>query len=59
MKKILALVACLSLVASLAVGGSIAYLQSTDSAVNVMTLGNVKIDQIEQDYNAGNSTIEL
>jgi len=47
MKKIFALVACLSLVASLAVGGSIAYLQSTDSAVNVMTLGNVKIEQHE------------
>ena len=44
MKKILSLVACLSLVASLAVGGSIAYLQDQDSAVNVMTLGNVHID---------------
>ena len=43
MKKIIALVACLSRVASLAVGGSIAYLQSTDSTVNVMTLGNVDI----------------
>jgi len=49
MKKIFALVACLSLVASLAVGGSIAYLQSTDSAVNVMTLGNVEIEQHEQE----------
>ena len=49
MKKILTLVAALSLVASLAVGGSIAYLQDTDQAVNVMTLGNVYIEQIEQE----------
>jgi len=47
MKKIFALVACLSLVASLAVGGSIAYLMSTDSQVNVMTLGKVEIKQHE------------
>ena len=59
MKKILTLVACLSLVASLAVGGSIAYLQSTDSAVNVMTLGNVKIDQIEQERNADGNLVDF
>jgi len=53
MKKILALVACLSLVASLAVGGSIAYLKDQDSAVNVMTLGNVKIDLLEYERVVG------
>ncbi len=35
------------LVAALAIGGTVAYLQDEDSAVNVMTLGNVKIEQIE------------
>ena len=45
MKKILTLVACLSLVATLAVGGSIAYLQDQEEHVNVMTLGNVDVEQ--------------
>ncbi|MBE6729757.1 MAG: hypothetical protein E7568_05955 [Ruminococcaceae bacterium] len=35
------------LVAALAVGGTVAYLTSEDSDVNVMTLGNVKIEQHE------------
>ena len=35
------------LVAALAIGGTLAYLTSTDSDVNVMTLGNVKIAQHE------------
>ena len=47
MKKILALVACLSLVASLAIGGSIAYLTDRDSEANVFTIGNVEIDLTE------------
>ncbi len=37
------------LVAALAIGGTIAYLTSNDSDVNVMTLGNVEIEQIEQE----------
>jgi len=49
MKKILTITAALCLIATLAVGGSIAYLQDTDSAVNVMTLGNVDIEQHEQE----------
>ncbi len=40
------------LVAALAVGGTIAYLTDTDSAVNVMTVGNVKIEQVEYERNA-------
>jgi len=51
MKKILAMVLSLALVATMAITGSIAYLQDTDEAVNVMTLGNVEIDQIEQEWN--------
>ncbi|MBR5302117.1 MAG: hypothetical protein IKU38_04720 [Clostridia bacterium] len=59
MKKFLVLAACLSLVASLAVGGSIAYLQDTDSAVNVMTLGNVKIEQIEQERDEDGGLVDF
>ena len=35
------------LVAAVAIGGTLAYLTSEDSDVNVMTLGNVKIEQNE------------
>jgi len=48
MKKLLTLVACLSLVASLAIGGSIAYLTDRDSEANVFTMGNVEIDLNEK-----------
>ena len=37
----------LVLVAALAIGGTVAYLKDDDSDVNVMTLGNVKIEQHE------------
>lgn len=37
----------LTLVVTLTIGGSIAYLTSEDSDVNVMTLGNVTIEQLE------------
>lgn len=37
----------LALVAALAIGGTLAYLQDQDSTVNVMTLGNVEIAQHE------------
>jgi len=47
MKKILALVACLSILATVAIGGSIAYLTDTDSDTNVMVMGNVDIIQHE------------
>ena len=47
MKKILMMVLSLVLVAALSIGGTVAYLQDDDSDVNVMTLGNVKIEQHE------------
>lgn len=47
MKKILMMSAAYVLVAALAIGGTLAYLQSEDSDVNVMTLGNVDIEQLE------------
>ena len=57
----------LALVLSLAVGlgGTLAYLTDTDEAVNVMTLGNVQIEQIELqraegvDYNNGGNPLKL
>jgi len=46
-KKAILLVTTYALVAALAVGGTLAYLQDSDSDVNVMTLGNVSIEQHE------------
>ena len=46
-KKFLLSVLSLALVAVLSIGGTIAYLTSEDSDVNVMTMGNVKIAQHE------------
>ena len=47
MKKVLLMCTAYVLVAALAIGGTIAYLQDSDSDVNVMTLGNVSIAQHE------------
>ena len=47
MKKALAWLLVLSMTAALAVGGTLAYLTDTDEDVNVMTVGKVKIDQLE------------
>ena len=46
-KKALLSILSLALVAVLSIGGTIAYLTSEDSDVNVMTMGNVKIAQHE------------
>ncbi len=47
MKKTLAWLLVIAMTAALAVGGTLAYLTDTDEDVNVMTLGQVKIDQLE------------
>ena len=47
LKNILLLGLSFALVAALAIGGTLAYLQDDDSDVNVMTLGNVSIVQHE------------
>ena len=47
MKKVLLMCTAYVLVAALAIGGTVAYLTSEDSDVNVMTLGNVSIEQHE------------
>ena len=47
MKKIIAWLLVLALTAAISVGATLAYLTDTDEDVNVMTLGKVKIDQLE------------
>ena len=47
MKKVLLSVLSMALVAAISIGGTLAYLQDSDSDVNVMTLGNVYIEQYE------------
>ena len=58
LKNILLSGLSLVLVAALAIGGTVAYLQDDDSDVNVMTLGNVSIEQIEQEWNAGETALQ-
>ena len=58
MKKVLLMCTAYVLVAALAIGGTVAYLQDDDSDVNVMTLGNVSIEQIEQEWNADETALQ-
>ena len=58
-KKILLTVGAYILTAALAIGGTVAYLHSEDSDVNVMTLGNVKIEQIEQEYDENGNLVDF
>ncbi len=51
MKKKALMGASYVLVAAMAIGGTVAYLTDTDKDINVMTLGNVQIEQIEQEWN--------
>lgn len=59
LKNILLSGLSLVLVAALAIGGTVAYLQDEDSDVNVMTLGNVSIEQIEQEYNEAGELVDF
>ena len=59
LKKILLTGLSLVTVAAISVGGTLAFLQNTDSDVNVMTLGNVKIEQVEQERNASGELVEF
>ena len=47
MKKVLAWLLAITLTAAVSIGATLAYLTDTDEDVNVMTLGQVKIDQLE------------
>ena len=52
LKKLLLSLACFALGAALTLVGTLAYLQDeTDTAYNVMTSGNVKIEQLEYERN--------
>ncbi len=51
LKNILLIALAFVLGASVAIGGTIAYLTDSDSAVNVMTVGDVMIEQYEKDRN--------
>ena len=47
MKKVIAGLLAIALTAAVSIGATLAYLTDTDEDVNVMTLGKVKIDQLE------------
>ena len=47
MKKVIAWLLVLALTAAISIGATLAYLTDTDEDVNVMTLGKVRIDQLE------------
>ena len=49
MKKIISWLLVIAVTAALAVSGTMAYLTDTDEDVNVRTIGNVHIEQIEQE----------
>ena len=49
LKKVLMGATAVALTAAVAIGATLAYLTDTDEDVNVMTLGNVYIEQIEQE----------
>ena len=48
-KKIIALCLIVALAATAVIGGTLAYFTDTEAAKNVMTMGNVDIEQIEQE----------
>ena len=53
------LVAALVLSVAMASSGTIAYLQDSDSDVNVMTMGSVYIEQIEQERDASGNLVSF
>ena len=56
-KKITAIALVVCLVAVAIVGGSLAYFTDTDNETNTFTVGNVKIDLIEQQRNDGSTAL--
>lgn len=58
-KKVLALLLVVTLTATASVGLTLAYLQDQDEAVNTMTLGNVDIEQIEQERNENDLLVDF
>lgn len=58
-KKVLLIGTAYVLVAAIAIGGTLAYLTSTDEDVNVMTMGNVEVEQIEQQYDENGNLVDF
>lgn len=56
-KKVLLSALALVLVSAISIGATLAFLADTDSDVNVMTVGNVKIEQIEQERDANGKLV--
>lgn len=55
MKRILAMTICIAILATAAITGSIAYFTDSDAATNVFTVGNVVIEQHEQERTNDNT----
>ncbi len=49
MKKVISWILILATTAAVAIGGTLAYMTDTDEDINVRTIGNVKIEQHEQE----------
>lgn len=60
-KRIVTMALAIAILAIAVVGGTLAYFQDTDEATNVITIGNVKIQQIEYErvVEDGKKTTEL
>jgi predicted ribosomally synthesized peptide with SipW-like signal peptide len=58
MKKFIAWFLVLALTAAVSIGATLAYLTDTDEDVNVMTIGKVKIDQLEYERVSTETTDE-
>ena len=56
-RKRKSLLVCVSMLCVALAAGTYAYLTDTDSDVNVMTLGGVEIDQIEQEWNSDKTAL--
>lgn len=52
MKKTLAILLVVALIATVAIGGTLAYLTDRDAEVNIFTVGNVEIE-VEENFNQG------
>ena len=57
-KSTLLMIVSVVLALTLSLGGTLAYLQDSDSDVNVMTLGSVYIEQIEQEWDADKNELK-
>ena len=58
-KKITAIFLCVALLATAIVGASLAYFTDTDNETNTFTVGNVKIDLIEEERDGNGGTREF